>query len=122
MKDKRYCIDYLEDILDAISKIHNFTIGLSEQEFLEDEKTAFAVIRALEIIGEASKKIPDNLKIKHHEIPWREMSGLRDKLIHGYFVVNLAIVWKTIKRDLPEVEESIRDIIETERDSHIERT
>ena len=121
MKNKRLFIDYLEDILDSILKIFKFTKGVSEEKFFQDEKTAYAVIRSLEIIGEASKKIPGNIRTKYPKLPWREMAGMRDKLIHDYIGVDLAVVWKTIQEDIPEMEEDIRKIINIEKESENEK-
>ena len=81
---------FLYDILEAISKIENYTKGMSYDEFIHDEKTIDAVIRNLEIIGEAAKNIPEDAKNKYPEIPWKEIAGMRDKLIHAYFGVKLA--------------------------------
>jgi uncharacterized protein with HEPN domain len=101
MKQNREPFDYLEDILDAIKKAASFVGGMSFKEFSEDDKTAFAVIRALEIIGEATKNIPESFRNIHPEIPWRSMAGIRDKLIHDYIGINLKVVWKTATEDLP---------------------
>lgn len=100
-------IDYLQDILQAIDKAEKFISGIDFDEFQEDEKTQFAVIRALEIVGEASNKIPKLLQEEHSYIPWKEMSGMRNKLIHDYMGVNEEVVWKTIKEDLPKLKRSI---------------
>ena len=98
---KRTHEDYLKDILDAIASIEEFTSGMDFEDFLKDRKTQFAVVRALEIIGEAAKAIPEDFKKEHPEVPWREMAGMRDKLIHAYFGVDLRVVWKTLKEDVP---------------------
>ncbi len=82
MKSERSYSDYLQDMLDASIKARNFIKGMSAEEFARDEKTQFAVIRALEIIGEASKKIPQAFKDQNPEIPWRVIAGMRDKMIH----------------------------------------
>ena len=111
MKLERDFMDYLQDILDSIVKIDKFTRGMNLLEFEKDDKTIYAVIRAIEILGEASKKIPDQIKDKYPDIPWREISGMRDKLIHDYFGVNTEVVWKTVKNDVPPLKVLIEQII-----------
>jgi uncharacterized protein with HEPN domain len=111
MKHQREYIDYLLDIRDAIEKIENFTERMDYDNFANDDKTIFAVIRALEIIGEASKKIPDSLKNNNPLVPWREIGGIRDKLIHEYFGVNIKVVWKTIEEDIPALKPLIEEMI-----------
>ena len=102
--------DYFEDILNSILKIEEFIKGMTFENFQDDEKTIFAVIRALEIMGEAAKKMPQSVRNKHPQIPWREISGMRDKLIHGYFGVDLKVVWDTVKKDIPELKEKLQRI------------
>jgi uncharacterized protein with HEPN domain len=94
MKTDREYTDYLKDILDAIKKVEQFVEGMDFEKFSLDSKTIFAVIRALEIIGEASKKIPETAKRHNLNLPWREMAGIRDKLIHEYFGMDLRVVMK----------------------------
>ncbi len=93
--------DFLNDIHSAAGKAQEFVTGMDYATFVADEKTAFAVVRALEIIGEATKRVPEMVRQKHPDIPWRSMSGLRDKLIHDYISVDLEVVWKTVQEDLP---------------------
>ena len=100
--DREY-VDFLSDILDAAKKALSFVAGMSYEEFASDEKTEFAVVRALEIIGEAAKRIPPEFRASHPDVQWRAMAGIRDKLIHDYTSVNLVVVWQTVKEDLPDL-------------------
>ncbi len=96
---------YIEHILHSISKIKDFTKGITEKDFAANEMLQDAVIRNIEIIGEATKKISDKLKSKYPHIPWKEMAGMRDKLIHDYMGVDVAVVWKTVELDIPMLEQ-----------------
>lgn len=100
MKKREYK-DFVKDIIDSIQDIEQFIGTLSYEEFVGDRKTMNAVIRSIEIIGEAAKNIPDSIKDMNADVPWKKMSGMRDKLIHGYFGIDNEILWKTIKEDLP---------------------
>lgn len=91
---------FLEDILESIDRIEEYTKDISEEEFYETVSLQDAVIRRFEIVGEAVKRLPQELKDKYSEIPWKEISGTRDILIHEYFGVNLERIWKTIQRDI----------------------
>ena len=115
MTSKREFIDYLRDMLDAVEKAGSFTKGMDAERFRRDEKTIFAVIRALEVIGEAAKKIPPTVRDRYPQIPWREVAGIRDKLVHEYFGVNLDVVWKTVQEDLPKLKPVIQAML-TARD------
>lgn len=101
---------YLKDILTAITSIEEFVKGMDFDEFRKDDKTSSAVIRKFEIIGEATKKIPESLKKKYPEIPWKEMAGMRDKLIHFYFGIDYKLVWQTIKHRIPQIKPFIYEI------------
>ena len=89
---KREIRDYLQDIIDAINAAENFVQDMKLQDFEQDQKTIFAVTRAIEIIGEAAKAIPISLKEKYFQVPWKSMAGMRDKLIHHYFGINLQVL------------------------------
>ena len=103
---------FLEDILESIEKIEEYTTDINEEEFYENTFVQDAVIRRLEIIGEAVKNIPDDFRVKYPDIPWRQIAGMRDVLIHAYFGVNLRRVWKVIKEDIPELKLKILKILE----------
>jgi uncharacterized protein with HEPN domain len=103
---------FLEDIIEAIEKIEEFTKNMDLEKFSNDDKTTSAVLRKLEIIGEATKNIPSGVKEKHPEIPWKRMAGLRDIVIHEYFGVEVGIVWKIITENLPEVKPMLKKILE----------
>jgi uncharacterized protein with HEPN domain len=108
-------LDYLDDILEAVAKIERFTNGIDYEEFVEDPKTVDAVLRNFEVIGEAAKNVPEDVRREYGDVPWSEMAGMRDKLIHGYATVELRIVWMTIQEELPTLGpqiESVRDELE----------
>ncbi len=105
---KRGDIEFVSDIQEATRRVGIYTEGIDYENFLRDIKTQDAVIRNLEIIGEAVKKISDEFKDKHPQILWKDWAGVRDKLIHHYFGVNLEVVWYIIKDDLPPLKEEIR--------------
>lgn len=102
---------YLKHILDAIADIQRFVEDLTEEEFIENKEKQYAVQRALEIIGEATKNVSKETKAKHSSINWRDIAGTRDKLIHGYFGVNLSLIWETIQINLPELKKQIQKIL-----------
>ncbi len=106
---KRDYRDYIKDIFDSINEIKSFVGRMSFDEFLKDKKTINAVIRSIEVIGEAAKNIPESIKDKYNNIPWKKMIGMRNKLIHEYFGVDTGILWKTAQKDIIELKRKIKE-------------
>lgn len=102
---------YLEDILKAIDKIQKYTSGLDKDKLAADEKTLDAVLLNLEVVGEAVKNVPDEVRLAHPEVEWKKMAGLRDILVHEYFGINLEIVWDIVQNKLPPLRNHIKDIL-----------
>jgi uncharacterized protein with HEPN domain len=103
---------HLEDIAEAIRKIRSYTTNLSFQAFSSDVKTFDAVIRNLEIIGEAIKGVPEEVRLKYTDVEWKKIAGLRDILIHEYFGVDAEIIWDIIQNKLPVLERQIKRMLE----------
>ncbi len=111
-------VEYLKHILDECEFIKSeITSDLSRSEFLDNETLKRAVIRSLEIIGEATKKITADFKYKWNSISWKNMAGMRDRLIHDYMGVNYTIVWDVVKNKIPELYEQIKEVIDAETDT-----
>jgi uncharacterized protein with HEPN domain len=106
--------DFLSDIQEAIRRAMDYTAGMVYDAFLSDNKTQDAVIRNLEIIGEATKNLSAELRAKYPDVPWKSMAGARDRLIHDYFGVNLDIVWEIVTIELPKVISRLDKILEQE--------
>jgi uncharacterized protein with HEPN domain len=104
--------DHLEDILDAAEKAQAFAEGTTYESFVDDDKSVFAVIRALEVVGEATKRLPQPLRDEYPQVPWSSMAGMRDNLIHDYSDVDRQLVWRTVQDELPEVRRHLRMILE----------
>ena len=107
----REYVDYLNDILDAAQKAQQFVAGLDFDEFVGNDEKVFAVIRALEIIGEAARSVPEEVRDRYPDVPWRNIIGMRDKLIHGYFGVDNKRVWETVQDDLPPLHKSVAKML-----------
>ena len=102
---------YLQDILEAIKNIGEYTRGLTYAGYIADKKTVDAVVHNLEIIGEAADNIPNDFTAEHEDIPWQKMVGMRNKMVHEYFGVDQGIIWQTIQVDLPPLRELLGELI-----------
>lgn len=116
MRDLRL---YVKDILTAMVAVQEFIKEMDFETFLEDDKTTSAVIRKFEIIGEAAKNVPDTMRQKYPQVPWKQMAGMRDKLIHAYFGVDYTLVWDTVRNLIPPLQSIIVQILEDlEQETH----
>jgi uncharacterized protein with HEPN domain len=102
---------FIKDIIENIDHAESFAVNLTYKQLTEDRKTAYAVVRCLEIIGEASKNVPQGIRLKYPEIPWKKMSGMRDKIIHFYFGVKFKTVWHTVKKDIPKLKPLLQKVL-----------
>jgi uncharacterized protein with HEPN domain len=102
---------YLDDIVACCDKIGRYTVGLSFEAFRDSDIVIDAVARNLELIGEASKAVPDDLRNRYVDVPWRKMAGLRDVIVHGYFRVDVRLLWDIVERDVPTVRHKIAAIL-----------
>jgi len=112
-KDRDYRL-FLEDILTSIQKIEKYTANLTFETFLKNDLVIDAVIRNLEIIGEAVKKLPGEIRERYSDVPWKEVAGFRDVLIHDYFGIDIGVVWRTIVEDLPFLKKHVELILKNE--------
>jgi uncharacterized protein with HEPN domain len=104
------------DILEAIDRIAQYTAGMTWEVFSSDQKTLDAVIRNIEVIGEAARHVPDDVVSQYPEIPWAEMRGMRNVLIHEYFLVSMPILWQTVTENLPPLVPLLRRVLAQSRD------
>lgn len=104
-------LDYIEDILDAMGKAEILLQEVSFEQFEADFRINFAVVRTLEIIGEAAKRILEEIREKYPEIPWKSMSGMRDRIIHAYDSVDMEIVWEVVISDIPHIKPKILQVL-----------
>ncbi|TKS61400.1 MAG: hypothetical protein EWM72_00538 [Nitrospira sp.] len=114
MTKNREFLDYVADIQKAAQHIAQFIAGMTWAQFAQDQRTIYAVVRAFEIIGEAAKKVPPSVRKRHSKVPWKQMAGMRDKLIHEYFGVNYQVLWKTAKEDIPSIQPLIAEVYRKE--------
>ena len=105
---------YLQDVLEAVQKVRQFTAGFTLHTFSQDAKTLDAVVRNLEIIGEAVKHLPEDIRSGYPGLDWKKIAGLRDILIHEYFGVNVEVIWDVVQHKLPELEKAVRALSATE--------
>ena len=102
---------YLGHILEAIEKIKKFSKDMDRDEFLENDLVMDAVVRNIEIIGEAIKNLPEEFKKENPEIPWRDIAGMRDRIVHFYFGLDFEVIWDTVQIDIPDLEKKIRKVL-----------
>jgi uncharacterized protein with HEPN domain len=108
---KRDFLVYIDDILNAMDQAEIFLAEMSYEQFENDLRTTYAVTRALEIVGEAARRLPPDLRHLYPDIPWKDMAGMRDRIIHGYDMVDLRIVWDVVKKDIPQIKPLIQQIL-----------
>lgn len=108
---KREFLDYVEDVLESMSNAQSFVQDMDYEAFSQDRKTVLAVTAALEIMGEAAKRIPVSVRSRYPEIPWKQIAGMRNRLVHEYFAVTLKIVWDTVQNDIPGLKPIFQKIL-----------
>ncbi|VVB87589.1 Uncharacterised protein [uncultured archaeon] len=114
---RRDYIFFIKDILDAIDKIEEFVGTMEYEEFLKDDMKSSAVVKKIEIIGEAMRNIPRDVRARYKNIPWRNIVGMRNKISHPYFLIDYEIVWKVIKEKLPTLKVQVEQVLkEMEKD------
>ena len=109
---------YVEDVLECIKKVEKYIGDMDFTLFEKDDKTVDAVIKNLETIGEAAGHILDDIKARHKDIPWKEIVGLRNRIVHGYFNIDLKIIWGVIKQELPTLKIQLEHILKEEHNNH----
>lgn len=107
---KRYPETFIEHILECLERIEEYTEGITKEDFINSVQLQDAVIRRIEIIGEAVKNLPMETKNKYSNIPWKEIAGMRDVLIHGYFGVDLELTWNVVEKEVQKLKDSMRRV------------
>lgn len=100
----------VQDMLDSLRKIEFYTAGMDHSAFLGDAKTIDAVVRNLEVLGEAARQVPDDFASRHPDVPWRKVAGLRNRIVHDYFGLDLEIIWQIVRHDLPPLKARLEDL------------
>jgi uncharacterized protein with HEPN domain len=109
---KRNVEIYIKDIIEYMERAENHIKNFQLDQFLKDDKTCDAVIRCIEVIGEATKNIPEEIRISYPSISWRDLAGMRDKIIHSYFTVDFETVWLVVKEDIPRLKPMVKKVLE----------
>ncbi len=109
---------FVKDILDAIDKIEEFVGNMDYGEFIKDDKSSTAVVKKIEIIGEAIKNIPKDVRVKYKAIPWKDIVGMRNKITHNYFKIDYEIVWNVVKEKLPALKIQIEQLLKEMDEKH----
>jgi len=112
MSAKRVYTDYLQEIVDYAEKAMRFVQNVSFDDFGDNEEKIFAVVKTLEIIGEAARHLPKSMRDKYTSVPWKQVTGMRDKVTHEYFSVDLEVVWRTVHEDLPPLRDTAKKMLE----------
>ena len=116
MNSNRLYEDYFRDMADYAEKAMRFVHGVSFEDFQDDEQKIFAVVYALGVIGEAARHVPKSMREKYSDVPWKKITGMRDKVIHDYMSVDLNVVWRTVHEDLPPLRDTVKRILDTLED------
>lgn len=105
---------FLKDILDSMEEVEKFTCNMSFEEFKKARQTVLAIERLLGIIGEATRNVPDTVKLRHRNVPWKRLAQLRNFVFHVYWGINIGILWRTVKEELPAVKPAVTEMVKNE--------
>jgi len=112
LRGRKGYLDSLQDMIDYARKAEAFASDKAIEDIMQDEVLLFAIARALEVVGEASKQVPASIKDRYTKVPWRSIAGMRDKIIHRYFGIDAEVLWVTVKEDLPKMCHDVSNIIQ----------